>query len=282
MRFFFCLLCLLSFSVTAGPRVLTSIQPLFQITSSIMQGVGKPRLLISSKASTHHFAFKPSHLRQLENADLVIWIDRYFESGFQKLPDILPKHSEGLELLRVLGLEGEDGHIWYAPGLLLQIVDHIQSTLARIDPQNASNYRQNAKQLSRLIENWDATTRRQLAGAKPRYLLDHDFLGHFEADMGIQAIATLHDADEQPPGIRELRLIEDKLDQFPAFCLLVNEPSSTKLSQSIAQKFNLPVYNITPGTDTTGATPGIMESLNLLSSTLLTCSSNKLALYSHR
>jgi ABC-type Zn uptake system ZnuABC Zn-binding protein ZnuA len=155
---------------------------------------------------------------------------------------------------------------------LLQIVDHIQSTLARIDPQHASNYRQNAKQLSRLIEYWDATTRRQLAGAKPRYLLDHDFLGHFEADMGIQAIASLHDANEQPPSIRELRLIEDKLDQFPAFCVLVNEPSSTKLSQSVAQKFNLPIYNITPGNDATGATPGIMQSLNLLSSTLLKCS----------
>jgi len=272
MRLFFCLLCLLSFSVTAAPRVLTSIQPLFQISSSIMRGVGKPRLLISSKASTHHFAFKPSHLRQLENSDLVIWIDRYFESGFQKLPDMLPKHTEGLELLRVLGLEEEDGHIWYAPGLLLQIVDHIQSTLARIDPQHASNYRQNAKQLSRLIENWDATTRRQLAGAKPRYLLDHDFLGHFEADMRIQAIATLHDANERPPGIRELRLIEHKLEQFPAFCLLINEPSPSKLSRSIAQQFNLPIYNITPGTDTAGAATGIMQSLNLLSSTLLKCS----------
>ena len=272
MRLFFCLLCLLSFSVTAGPRVLTSIQPLFQITSSIMQGVGKPQLLISSRASTHHFAFKPSHLRQLENADLVIWIDRYFESGFQKLLDMLPKHSEGLELLRVLGLEGEDGHIWYAPGLLLQVVDHIQSTLARIDPQHATNYRQNAKQLSRLIENWDAATRRQLVGAKPRYLLDHDFLGHFEAEMGIQAIATLHDANEQSPGIRELQLIEDKLDQSPPLCLLLNEPSPSKLSQSIAQKFNLPIYNITPGTDAAGAIPGIMQSLNLLSSTLLKCS----------
>ena len=272
MRLFFCLLCLTPFSVTASPQVLTSIQPLFQITSSIMQGVGKPRLLISSKASTHHFAFKPSHLRQLENADLVIWIDRYFESGFQKLPDMLPKHTGGLELLRVLGQEGEDGHVWYAPGLLLQIVDHIQSTLGQIDPQHASNYRQNGKQLSQLIENWDVTTRRQLADAKPRYLLDHDFLGHFEEEMGIQAIAALHDADEQPPGIRELKLIEDKLNQLPAFCLLVNEPSPSKLSRSIAQQFNLPIYDITPGTDAAGAIPGIMQSLNLLSSTLLKCS----------
>jgi len=272
MRLLFCLLCLLSFSVTAAPRVLTSIQPLFQITSSIMQGVGKPRLLISNKASTHHFAFKPSHLRSLENADLVIWIDRYFESGFQKLPDMLPKHTKGLELLRALGLEGEDGHIWYAPRLLLQIVDHIQSTLEQIDSQHASNYRQNAKKLSRLIENWDAATRRQLASAKPRYLLDHDFLGHFEGDMGIQAIVTLHDANEQPPGIRELKLIEDKLDQSPALCLLLNEPSPTKISQSIAEKFNLPIYNITPGTDAAGVIPGIMQSLNLLSSTLLKCS----------
>jgi len=272
MRLFIYLLCLLPLSVTGSPQVLTSIQPLFQITSSIMQGVGEPRLLISGKASTHHFAFKPSHLRELENADLVIWIDRYFESGFQKLPDILPGHAEGLELLRVLGQGGEDGHIWYAPGLLLQIVDQIQSSLARIDPQHAPEYQQNAKQLSQLIEDWDVVTRSQLAGAKPQYLLDHDFLGHFEKAMGIRSIAALHDANEQSPGIRELKLIEDKLNQLTAFCLLINEPTPSKLSQSIAQQFNQPIYNITPANDATGAIPGIMQSLNLLSSTLLRCS----------
>ncbi|MCZ6667354.1 MAG: metal ABC transporter substrate-binding protein [Gammaproteobacteria bacterium] len=277
MRLFICLLGLLSCPGTASPRVLTSIQPLFQITSSIMQGVAKPRLLVGSNASTHHFAFKPSHLRALDEADLVIWIDRYFESGFQKLPEILPSHTEGLELLRELGLEAQDGHIWYSPILLLRIIDHIQSTLSRIDPRHKSNYRQNANQLSRLIENWDTATRGQLASFKPRYLLDHDFLRHFERDMGIEAIATLHDANQQSPGIRELKLIEGKLVESPALCILVNEPSATKLSQSIAYKFNLPIYNITPNVDAAGLAPAqgisnIIQSLNLLSSTLLKCS----------
>ncbi len=277
MRLLFCLLGLLSCSVTASPRVVTSIQPLFQLTGSIMQGVGEPRLLIGSNASTHHFAFKPSHLRALDEADLVIWIDRYFESGFQKLPEILPAHTVGLEILRLPGLETKNGHIWYSPTLLIRVVDHIQLALGRIDPEHASVYRQNAQQLSRSIENWDAATRDQLTRANPRYLLDHDFLRHFEADMGLQAIATMHDANQQSPGIRGLKRIEDKLAESPALCLLVNEPSPTQLSQSIADKFNLPIYNITPaivaaGVAPAGGVPEIIQTLNLLSSTLLKCS----------
>jgi zinc transport system substrate-binding protein len=239
-----------------------------------MQGVGEPRLLVGRNASTHHFAFKPSHLRALDEADLVIWIDRYFESGFQKLPGILPAHTQGLELLRLPGLETKNGHIWYSPTLLKRVIDHIQSALGRIDPEHASIYRQNAQQLLRLIANWDAATRDQLTRAIPRYLLDHDFLHHFEEDMGIQAIATLHDANQQPPGIRELRRIEGKLAESPALCMLVNEATPTQLAQSIADKFKLPIYNITPsaGTAQAGSIPDIIQSLNRLSSTLLECS----------
>ena len=237
-----------------------------------MQGVAEPRLLIDgSRASTHHFALKPSHMQALNEADLVIWIDRNFESGFQKLPEILPKGTQSLELLRVLGLEQRDGHIWYSPRQLLKIVEHIQLALVRIDPQHASIYSQNAVILSQSIEAWAVTTRRQLASSKPRYLLDHDFLSHFEEDMGTSAIAVLHDSNEKSPGVRELRRIEDQLTRSPALCILVNEPAPARLSQTIAQKYNLPIYSITPTFDAS-ATTGILQSLELLSSILLKCS----------
>jgi zinc transport system substrate-binding protein len=237
-----------------------------------MQGAGEPHLLIGAEMSTHHFSLKPSQMRALEKADLVIWIDRYFESGFQKLPEILSEKTKRLELLRVPGLEHKNGHIWYSPTLLLQVVEQIESLLVQIDTAHIEIYKTNANQLVGSISAWDVATRKQLASLKPEYLLDHDFLVHFEKDMNIRAIATLHDANEQPPGIRELRRIENQLEQSPALCLLVNETSPSRLSLSIAEKFNLPVYNIGPGADTGDPTTGIVESLNRLSSALLHCS----------
>ena len=195
----------------------------------------------------------------------MIWIDRNFENGFQKLPGILSKNTATIELLRSLGLTQQEGHIWYSPVLLLQVVDRIQSMLGRIDSQNAEVYRRNSVQLSELIEAWGEKTRSQLMTSKPRYLLDHAFFSHFEKHMEVKSIAALHDANEQPPSIRELQRIESLLTRNPAKCLLHNESKPSKLAQIIAHKYSLPIYTIRQDP------PDFMQGLWYISSTLLKC-----------
>jgi zinc transport system substrate-binding protein len=108
MRIFILLLCLQS------PRVVASIAPLHELTTAIMKDIGEPALIIKQQASAHHFALKPSHMRSLQQADLVIWIGRQFEAGFNRIPEVLPSSAQQLELLTGLGIENGDGHIWYS------------------------------------------------------------------------------------------------------------------------------------------------------------------------
>ena len=72
MRLCLLLLCLQSAALAAAPRVVTSITPVYEITTATMAGAGEPGLIIDNDASTHHFAFKPSDMRLLQQADLVI------------------------------------------------------------------------------------------------------------------------------------------------------------------------------------------------------------------
>ncbi len=90
MRIFILLLCLQSAALCAAPRVVTSIAPLHELTAAIMRDVGEPALIIKDQASAHHFAFKPSHMRLLQQADLVIWVGRQFEAGFNASIDLGP------------------------------------------------------------------------------------------------------------------------------------------------------------------------------------------------
>ncbi len=77
---FICLnFCLLPATALAAARVVTSIAPLQEITTELMRGVTSPQSIITDGASAHHFAFRPSHMRLLQQADLVIWIDSNFE-----------------------------------------------------------------------------------------------------------------------------------------------------------------------------------------------------------
>lgn len=68
-----CLLLLLS-SQARAVEVLASIKPLQLIASAITQGGTEPQLLLSPGSSPHDYALRPSDIRRINNADLVLWV----------------------------------------------------------------------------------------------------------------------------------------------------------------------------------------------------------------
>ena len=62
-------------------EVITTIEPLHSLTSSVMKGVGEPRVLVSGNQSPHTFSLRPSDARSLEGADVVFYIERTLESS---------------------------------------------------------------------------------------------------------------------------------------------------------------------------------------------------------
>jgi len=236
-----------------------------------MAGVASPQLIISEQASAHHFAFRPSHMRRLQEADLVIWIDRHFEAGFNRVPQILPDATSQLEILPALGVDSTDGHIWYSPRLLRQTIDIIATRLARLDPEHRAEYRDNAGLLSAEIADWRAATHAWLQEHQPRFITDHAFTTHFETDLGHPALATIHDQHDGHGGLRELNRIEGLLQQYPTSCLLTLEASPSPLALELAQKYRLKVFKLTPPIQTDGAATGIIGRLQILTDALKAC-----------
>ena len=82
----FTILSLVSFitPVNAEVKVVTSIKPLHSLASYLMDGVGKPDLIVDGYASPHGFSMKPSHAKMLQNADLIFWIGEDLENFLEK------------------------------------------------------------------------------------------------------------------------------------------------------------------------------------------------------
>lgn len=244
MRFFVLLLCLQSAAAAAAPRVVVSIAPLQELTATIMQGITEPDLIIRDEASAHHFAFKPSHMRLLQQADLVIWIGRRFESGFNRVADVLPPSTRQVELLPALGIEDGDGHIWYSPRLLLDSIEIVVAALMKLDPENSTHYRSNADELAEAIARWRLDTQAQWQSQHPRFITDHAFTTHFETDLGLSAIVSIHDQHDNHGGFKDLKRIEGLLASNPAACLLTLESPASPMAQNLAQKYRLEVINV--------------------------------------
>ena len=102
-------------------KVVASIKPIHSLASYLMDGVGKPDLIVDGYASPHGFAMKPSHAKMLQNADLIFWVGEDLESFLEKPLNSIAKKAEKIELMEIKGLnklefrernifEGHDDH----------------------------------------------------------------------------------------------------------------------------------------------------------------------------
>ena len=105
----------------ADIKVVASIKPIHSLVSYLMDGVGKPDLIVDGYASPHGFAMKPSHAKMLQNADLIFWVGEDLENFLEKPLKSIAKKAEKIELMEINGLkklkfrernifEGHDDH----------------------------------------------------------------------------------------------------------------------------------------------------------------------------
>ncbi len=228
------------------PNVVASIAPVHSLVAAVMHGVAEPVLLVPANVSDHDYALKPSDLRKIEGADLVVWIGEPLETYLVK-----PIASEGLANLELIGIDGADPHpyastgeaaeradaheettaeihgheeghgqdrlgldphIWLDPIRAASIVEAVASRLAELDAENADSYQQNAAMTIAALNTLDANIRKQLAplAAKP-FVTFHDGYSYFVERYGLNQVGELTVHPEQRPGAASIKELRDMI-----------------------------------------------------------------------
>ena len=156
------------------PMVVVSIKPIHSIVSSLMDGIAKPELLLQSNNSAHTFHLKPSQIRIIENAQLVITISDEFEIGLSKVLKNLDESSH-FQIISLGNLNihryranriydnddqeqqsqealMNDMHLWLDIENIKKISRHINSLLIDIDPVNEEKYNKNFNKLTTKLD----------------------------------------------------------------------------------------------------------------------------------
>ncbi len=68
----------------ASAAVVTSMKPLGFIAAAIADGVTETQVLLPDGASEHDYSLRPSDVKRLQNADLVVWIGPEMEAFMDK------------------------------------------------------------------------------------------------------------------------------------------------------------------------------------------------------
>ncbi len=223
-------------------EVVTSIKPIQLITAEITGDITTPTSIVSTNASPHDYALKPSDLKAIQSADLVIWfghgLEPFLEKPVRQSKNALQiEHIEGLEL-REFGGESHsdhhghdhgnvDPHFWLGPDQVAVVSREITKQLSMIDSGNQSIYQANLDAfLTRLDEKTRQIHERLDPLADKKYFVFHEAYGYFEDEFGLSPQGHFTVSPERKPGAKTLIKIRTTLREDDVACVF-SEPQYT-------------------------------------------------------
>lgn len=250
------------------PRVVADIAPVHALVARVMQGVGRPTLILPPGTSPHGYSLRPSQARALENAELVFWIGRELTPWFEDVIAAVASTAKSVALIESdgtlrLGFRqgpvfgsgeadhahahthdhahdhfrgGVDPHAWLAPENAKLWLDVIARELSARDPSNAALYGANAlagrRDLDLLVMDLDL----ELAPVRDRgFVVFHDAYHYFEQAFFIEARGAISESDARAPGAKRILDLRRSLAAAGVVCVFSEPQYPPNLVTAIAE-----------------------------------------------
>ncbi|MEW6312373.1 MAG: zinc ABC transporter substrate-binding protein, partial [Pseudomonadota bacterium] len=247
------------------PVVVTSIKPVNDLVSSVMEGVGQPTPLIPPGSSPHTYALKPSERLAAEKADVLFWIGPEVETALVKVTktlrpsariiaisaipeiDLLPARTGGdWERKRPVPKRHDhdghdhgssfDGHLWLSPANASMIVRAANTILGAADPANAERYAANAEKAIRRLAVLDTELKAKLAPVRDKpFIVFHDAYQYFEHSYGLRAVGSILVSPEAMAGAKRVHEMRAKISTLGATCVFSEPQFEPRLVQTLIE-----------------------------------------------
>ncbi len=251
-----------------APAVVVSIKPLHSLVAAVMDGVGRPSLLIKESVDPHTYALKPSDAQALDSARLVVWAGPGVESFLDKPLKALAGKARVVQLdteksLKLLPIReggaweadadapgekqahapgkahahGEiDGHLWLDPDNAAGIVRLTVRELSRLDQANGARYAANGDRAVAAVKALDAELRAKLAPVKAkRFIVLHDSIQYFEKRYGLAAAGSITLSPEHAPSAKRLHDIRSRILKQRVDCVFGEPQLPDRLVKTVTE-----------------------------------------------
>lgn len=292
-----------SLTSTAQAAVVASVKPLGFIAAAIADGVTPVEILLPDGASEHDYALRPSDIKRLQSADLVVWIGPEMEAFLPKAVATLPaqKNLELAELTAVKPLlvrgadddahEHEEGaetadehahahhhgeynmHLWMSPEIARQSAVAIHAKLLELMPQSRDKLDANLQHFEAELATADTQIAAQLEPVKGKgYFVFHDAYTYFEKHFGLTPAGHFTVNPEIQPGAQRLHQIRTELVEQKAVCVFAEPQFRPAVIDAVARGTKVRTGTLDPlGTDITPGRDSYVKFLSQLSSQYASC-----------
>ncbi|EHR5762564.1 zinc ABC transporter substrate-binding protein [Vibrio parahaemolyticus] len=242
--------------------VLTSIKPIQLMVTELTEGVTTPEVLVQSNASPHDYSLRPSDVKKVASADLVIWYGHDLEPFLEK---VVSNRSSTLTLseipnlaLRELDSEhshdhdghdhgSHDPHFWLGIKPVKQVAQAVVNKLVEIDPANAKTYSNNLVKFEEQLAAKDKEIEQQLAPVKNQgYFVFHDAYGYFEERYQLNNLGHFTVTPDRKPGAKTLIQIRKTLGAGNVACVFSEPQFTPAVVESVMRGSNVAKGELDP------------------------------------
>lgn len=234
----------------ADAAVVASLKPLGFIASAIADGVTDTQVLLPDGASEHDYSLRPSDVKRLQGADLVVWVgpemEAFMEKSVRNIPDNKQVTIAQLADVKPLLMKGADDdedehahtgadeekgdvhhhhgeynmHLWLSPEIARATAVAIHEKLVELMPQSRAKLDANLKDFEAQLAATDKQVGNELAPLKGKgYFVFHDAYGYYEKHYGLTPLGHFTVNPEIQPGAQRLHEIRTQLVEQKATCV---------------------------------------------------------------
>ncbi|UFN70371.1 zinc ABC transporter substrate-binding protein ZnuA [Vibrio alginolyticus] len=272
--------------------VLTSIKPIQLLVTEITQGVTSPDVLLQSNTSPHDYALRPSDVKKIASADLVIWYGHDLEPFLEK---VVSDRSNTLTISQIPDLDlrefdsehnhdhdghdhgSHDPHFWLGVSQAQQVAKAVVNQLGSLDPENAAQYQENLKKFETELSQTDLEIKKKLSPVKDKgYFVFHDAYGYFEERYELNQMGHFTVSPDRKPGAKTLIQIRQKLSLGDVACVFSEPQFTPAVVQSVMRGSKVAKGELDPLGSTIEAKPGsYFNFLNNMANNFEQCLSQK-------
>ncbi|HDS5475942.1 TPA: zinc ABC transporter substrate-binding protein ZnuA [Klebsiella aerogenes] len=261
----------------ANAAVVASMKPLGFIASAIADGVTDTQVLLPDGASEHDYSLRPSDVKRLQNADLVVWIGPEMEAFMDKSTQSIAEQKkvtiaqlDGVKPLLIKGTDDDDDehghehangekgdgdhhhgiynmHLWLSPEIARLSAVAIHDKLLELMPQSRAKLDANLKEFEAKLAATDKQVSNELAPVKGKgYFVFHDAYGYYEKHYGLTSLGHFTVNPEIQPGAQRLHEIRTQLVEQKATCVFAEPQFRPAVIEAVARGTSVRMGTLDP------------------------------------
>lgn len=255
-----------------APRisVLCSFLPLWVFTSNVAAGVEgvEVGVLIPGHQGPHDYQLTPGDMKKISNADLFVInglrLEEFISDAaikarqdlviFEAARAVRPIHvgDEGYWTgghdHEEHGHEGVNPHAFAGPREAALMVTAIAKELARLDPEKAGSYRENAAAYAARLNALADEFKKVVARAPNKKIVTfHNAFDYLARDTGLELAGVIETVPGQQPSAGELAALAEKIRDSGAVAVFSEPQYSPRVAAVLAEEAGVGLYQLDPG-----------------------------------